>query len=158
MYTVTLWYLYDYIPHQVTWGIQVTHLVTLAVLSYQNVSLVNFSSNLSQKGISKLSFLTITTPSFMSIWPRQWWRYSSTEHSNIFNTCITHKACSTLRSLSYRSLLSTSVRSTKICFWKITYSKNFPHFHSVIISFPSGTSNLSKLSGRSTVIDLSFLI
>ena len=38
------------------------------------------------------------------------------------------------------------------------YSKNFPHFHSVIISFPNGTSDLSELSGHSTMIDPLFLV
>ena len=99
-------------------------------------------------------------PPFMSIWTWHDNDEDISQQSTLLSltllgpTMLAH----ILQSLSYKRFLSTLVRLTKICLWKITYSKNFSHFHPVINSFPSGTSDLSELSGHSTVIDLSFLV
>ena len=79
--------------------------------------------------------------------------------THYFNPCRTHKACSYIsRSLSYRRRLSILVRPTGTCFLEVIYPKNFLTYIQVIIPIPSGTNNLSALSGHSMVIDLSFLI
>ena len=132
--------------------------MTLAVPRYWIVSLVNPSPNL-----SKMNFKIMVSNHYLL--PSYRFGHDMTVVSIFLNripyyrnSCGTHKACSILQSLSYERLLSILVRPTKICFWKITYSKNFSHFHLVINSFPSGTRDLSELSGNSMLIDPSFLV
>ena len=131
--------------------------MTLVAPSYQNVLPVNSSLNLSKKN-SKLLFWAITSSLHIDL-AKTWqlWRYFSIEHLTTLTLIGSTRLAHILRSLSCRRLLSTLVRPTEICLWEITFFKNFPHFHTVTNSFPSGTSELSELSSRSMMIDPSFL-
>ena len=151
VYKVTLLSLWLHIPPS-NLGYPCDSIVTLAVPSYQNVSLVNSSSS-PLKAESQLSFLTVTTPFYVDqamTW--QCWRYSSTEHHYYLNTCRNHATW------SYPSVsLTEDCRQHQLDPLKSAYERSrVPRIFLIFISIHSFIFHFIFFSFNSVIIFIIF--